>query len=82
MKPEKLPWITLPSEKLIEKTSDKKNMVQHNICPDKESLPERCTQKADQNGILLQNESKVIKKMVTGLRQNGKTQKWDKASER
>lgn len=50
-------------------------MVQHNICPDNESLPERCTQKADQNGILLQNELKVIKKMITGLNQNGKTQK-------
>lgn len=50
-------------------------MEQNNICPDNESMPERCTQKANQNGILLQNELKVIKKMITGLNQNGKTQK-------
>lgn len=74
----RIPWTTLPSRKL-EKTSNKKNMEQNNICPDNESMPERCPQKANQNGILLQNELKVIKKMVTGLNQNGKTQKWDKA---
>lgn len=74
MKPENYPELHFLLE-TQKKTSDKKNMEQNNICPDNESMPERCTQKANQNGILLQNELKVIKKMITGLNQNGKTQK-------
>lgn len=59
---EKPPWTKFPSKNL-EKPSIE-TLEQNNTSSDSESMPERHAQRANQNSILLQNELKVIQKMV------------------